>query len=260
MINLEELALCLSVMRMNSNYVDGTRLRDDILCHLPQLNTFYFSIDTGIVETRDNAVHSSKEEIQASFSGQPFRSVRVVIDVFGVERHRIHPYSTSCKLHSRCHIYSLPYHFSQYVLTSDCLPSEETFVKVHTLHMLHGRPFEHGFFRHISRSFPALEHLCITNDSPQEDGPSARATIRFDRLRRVDVTNAHPDYAAQFLVDRFCRVPRLQEVAVLSSSLLSVTDGFTSDATRLNCGQLKRLRILEPFVQPAHFRDYFPSL
>ncbi|CAF1036506.1 unnamed protein product [Rotaria sordida] len=46
MINLEELILFLSIIRTDSNYIDGIQLYDSILIYMARLNKFTFSIDT----------------------------------------------------------------------------------------------------------------------------------------------------------------------------------------------------------------------
>lgn len=50
MINLEELTLYLSIIRFDSNYIDGTQLQDDILSFMPRLTKFTFSLETAIVK------------------------------------------------------------------------------------------------------------------------------------------------------------------------------------------------------------------
>ena len=46
MINLEELKLLLSVIRIGSTYIDGIQLHDEILIYMPRLNKFIFNLDT----------------------------------------------------------------------------------------------------------------------------------------------------------------------------------------------------------------------
>ncbi|CAF1320300.1 unnamed protein product [Rotaria sordida] len=46
MSNLEELTLYLSIRRIESTYIDGTHLYDEILIHMPQLNKFNFIMIT----------------------------------------------------------------------------------------------------------------------------------------------------------------------------------------------------------------------
>jgi hypothetical protein len=61
MINLEELILYLLIIRVDSTYVDGIQLHDDILIYMPRLNKFTFSINTGILG-EDTKIHFSSDE------------------------------------------------------------------------------------------------------------------------------------------------------------------------------------------------------
>ena len=71
MRNVEELTLFLLVMRVNSTYIDGIKLSDDILIDMPRLKKLTFSINTGII--RENIAEldfSSNEYIQSTFIGR----------------------------------------------------------------------------------------------------------------------------------------------------------------------------------------------
>jgi hypothetical protein len=75
MINLEELTLSLSVIRIDSNYIDGIQIHNDILRYMPRLTKFIFSIETAIVKNKNDLVLLSNEDIQRSFIGRGFGPV-----------------------------------------------------------------------------------------------------------------------------------------------------------------------------------------
>ena len=260
MINLEELTLFLSIIRINSNYIDGVQLHDDILCYMPQLNKFQFSIETAIVKTKNDLVLSSNENIQHSFIGRKFRLVGSCVDIFSVENgSQGHAYSLSHEFYSRSKIYTLPYQFRYYSFLSNSFKNG-IFEMVKTLSMSDMGPFEHELFQIVSQSFPLLRNLHIFNDEPQKSKQESRSLITFPHLLRLNLVCAHMDYAEEFLVDQYCHLPSLFKLQIGYVSLMSVTKNFTHHATRLICSKLKHLRIREPFVPPEHFHRYFSSL
>ena len=260
MINLEELTLDLSIIRIDSNYIDGIQLHDDILSYMPQLNKFIFNIETAIVKTKNDLVLLSNEDLQRSFIGKGFGPVVSHIDIFSKENgSKGHAYSLPYEFYSRSQIYSLPYQFLHFLFLSNSFQNR-TFEKVQTLCMTDIRPFEHEFFQIISQSFSLLKTLVIFNDEPQNTKQQSRRLITFPKLLYLDISDAHIDYFEQFLVDQYCRLPCLLTLLVNYASLVSVTNYFTNDSTRFTCSKLKHLRINEPFIRPQHFHQYFSSL
>jgi hypothetical protein len=260
MINLQELTLFLSVIRVDSNYIDGIQLHDDILCYMPRLNKFLFSIETAIVKIKSDLALSSNEDIQRSFIGREFGPVGSHVDIFSRENgSQGHAYSFSHQFYSRSKIYSLPYQFKYYSFLSNSFQND-AFEKVQTLSMADMYPFEHEFFQIISQSFPLLRHLYIFNNEAQKAKQQSRTLITFPQLLYLGLYSAHVDYAEQFLFDQYCHLPSLFELQISYASLMSVTNHFTNDATRLTCSKLKHLDIYEPFVRPEHFHRYFSSL
>ena len=61
MINLEELKLFLQVSRVNSSYIDGIQLHDEILIYMPRLNKFIFSINTSVFTKNTKNDRTQKE-------------------------------------------------------------------------------------------------------------------------------------------------------------------------------------------------------
>ena len=227
---------------------------------MPRLNKFHFNIETTIIKSKSDLVLSSNDDIQRSFIGGPFGSVGSHVDVFAkANGNRAHAYSLSHEFYSRCHIYSLPYRLTGFPFLSNSFENG-TFERVRSLGVADIRPFEHEFFRIISQSFPVLTSLHIFNDMPQRTKQPATTVIKFAQLRYLNLRLAHADYATQFLMAEHCQVTRLKEVKISLLTLLSVTNNFTNDATRLTCSQLKSLRMRESLVRPEHFHQYFSSL
>ncbi|CAM4895206.1 unnamed protein product [Rotaria socialis] len=260
MTNLEELILNLSIIRVDSNYIDGLQLYDDILIYMPRLNKFIFSIDTSVVEKNIKIALSSNEDIQRSFMRREYGPVGSHVDIFSRENgFRGHMYSLPYEFKSRCHIYSLPYQFKNYSYLNNDFQGG-IFDNVQYLMMTDFRPFERNFFKIISQSFPLLQHLYIFNDEPQKDKQQSTTSIIFSHLIYLYLDSAHVDYAEQFLSDKQCHLPCLLNLSISYESLAMVTNSFTNDATRRTSSKLTSLRLKGPFVTPENFHLYFPSL
>ncbi|CAF4336987.1 unnamed protein product, partial [Adineta steineri] len=109
MINLEELILFLSVIRIDSTLIDGIELYDQVLVHMLHLNKFVFSINTAVFIVKNEIDVPSNQDIQDSFIGRGYAQVgsfahfepRTSKDrIFG---------SKQTKAVVISHIYSLPY-------------------------------------------------------------------------------------------------------------------------------------------------------
>ena len=261
MINLEELSLCLTINRFEvMGYLDGVQVRDNVLRHMPRMKKCHFSIETRIVKEIGDLTLASNDEIQRSFIGHPFGSVGSFVDVFAKsDGTRTHVHSLSHEFHSRCHIFTLPYGFTDFSYLSNSFPGG-LFERVHFVSLVDVRPFEHHFFRLIAHSFPSLEHLHITNDVPQASKQPTNTPIIFPRLRYLGIVSCHLDYAKQFLIDEHCQLPRLRILHINGPSLKAVTNDFTNAATRLTCSRVKFLGMPEAFDKPEHWYDYFSSM
>ncbi|CAF4235431.1 unnamed protein product, partial [Rotaria sp. Silwood2] len=109
MLNLEELSLQLSVIRRaETSYIDGNQLYEQILKYLPRLNKFMFNIHTHIINTRIHSDLPSNDDIRNSFIKQGFQSVGTCTT------------KTFRNDGSNCHVYSLPYPFSDFLFLSNC--------------------------------------------------------------------------------------------------------------------------------------------
>jgi len=76
----------------------------------------------------------------------------------------------------------------------------------------------------------------------------------------LGVRYAHTDYMNQFLCDEYTRISQPFALSIEHEELLTVTNNFTSDATRINCSQINLLLIHKPIVYPEIFYIYFPLL
>jgi len=247
MLNLEELTLFLPVVRVESTYIDGKQLYDEVLMHMPQLKLFIFNIHTHILNSDIRVDLPSNNDIRNSFIERGYQQV----DSF-----------TDDKLTNNrgsCHVYSLPYQFTSFLYMTSSFQGGR-FDKVRYLLMLDRRPFEHELFKIISRDFPFLQRLNIINSTPQQYKPRSSTFITFNHLQQLILKDAHIDYAVQFLFDRNTRLPRLTKLSITYETLATVTNNFTNDATRLNCTQIKCLEMYGPFVRPESFHLHFPLL
>jgi len=251
MINLEEFILFLLVARVNSTYINGIQLYDDILIHMSRLKKFTFSIITCVII--ENGIMkidlSSNEDIQSSFIGRGYGQVGSYV------------YYDSMETVGRCHVYSLPYQFENFFgLNNSYHFQDAIFDKVRCLAMHDTRPFEHEFFKLTSHHFPFLKELNIRNIHPQKDKQHSSTLIIFPHLILLNLLEAHDDYAEQFLLNKNTHLPCLLDLCVRYESLAILTNNFTNGTTSLNCIQLKRLHTDEAFVRPKAFQKYFPLL
>ncbi|CAF1295842.1 unnamed protein product [Rotaria sordida] len=258
MINLEELILFLSVIRIDSTFIGGIELYNQVLIHMSHLNKFIFSINTAVLIKNNKIDVPSNEDIQHSFIGKEYGQVgsyvhfepRTSIDRFSFKRP---------KAVVKSHIYSLPYQFESFLHLNNSFQGG-MFVKVRCLTMTDTRPFEHQLFKIISDDFPFLKELNICNGEPQKEKQHRSTLINFPHLNLLNLVEAHVDYAEQFLVDANTHLPCLLDLCIQYESLAMITNNSTNDATRLYCAKLKGLHIDKPFVRSKHFDEYFPLL
>jgi hypothetical protein len=94
MINIEDLTLFLNVIRIDSTYIDGTHLYNDVLAFMPQLNKFTFSINTNVLNTKPEIVFPSNDDIQHSFIEKGNRHIGSHVD------------NRLSRMSGQCHVYS----------------------------------------------------------------------------------------------------------------------------------------------------------
>ena len=247
MINLEELKLYLSVRRFDSTYIDGVQLYDEFLIHMTQLKKFIFNIKTEVYHRNVRFELPSIEDIQQSFNARDYSQVAVNVN------------NKSERCDGKCHIYSLPYEF-EYFINLDNSFQGGVFHKVRQLTMNDSIPFDRQLFEIISRDFPFLEILSITNSYPQTHKQHSSIFITFPYLAFLDLKWAHVDYAEQFLVTKNMNLPRLLNLAVKYETLATITNNFTNDPKQFNFGKVNSLDVSESFVRKKEFSQYFPLL
>lgn len=246
MLNVEELTLYLSITRLNSTYIDGTHLYDEILNHMLQLNKFIFSINTLVINKNIRINLPSNNDIQLSF----IRKGNQQIDSY------IH--NESVKRGSTCHIYSIPYQFGNF-FDVNCHFQGGIFNQVRCVIMAdREHPFQQEFFQVISNSFPFLQTLIICNYQPQKR-KELFSTITFPHLRNLGLRRAHVDYAAQFLSDTKIHLPYLLELIITYESLSTVTNNFINHETRLTCTRVETLLLYGSYIRSQNLHTYFPS-
>ncbi len=246
MINLEELILFLTVIRINSTYIDGIQLYDQFLIYMTQLKKFTFNIKTVVFSINARVKLQSIEDIQRSFIGRGYQPVASYVGL------------PSFADDSECHIYSLPYDFEYFRLDNSFQGG--VFDKVRQLTMVDQIPFENKLFKIISEDFPFLEMLYICNLFPQEDNHHSSISITFPCLKFLDVMFSHVDYAERFVLKNNMYLPRLSSLSIQYEVLIFITKSFTKDATYFNFGKLKSLDVFQQFVRPNNFHLYFPLL
>jgi hypothetical protein len=258
MINLEELILFLSIIRVDSTLIYGIELNNQVFSHMSHLNKFVFSINAGVL-FKDKEIHvPSNEDIQHRFIGGQYGQIgsyvhfepRTPIAGLSIKQ---------AKAVVKCHTYSLPYPFEYFLHLNNSF-QRGMFVKVRCLTMTDTYPFEYQFFQIISHDFPFLKELNLYNPEPQKEKQHHSTLIHFPHLHLLNLVEAHADYAEQFLINTNTHSPCLLHLCIKYQSLAMITHNFSNDATRLYCAKLKRLHIDKPFVRPEVFDEYFPLL
>lgn len=246
MSNLKSLILNLNIERLV--FIDRIYLDEQVLNHIPKLNSFTFHICTAISISNTVQLLSTKD-IQQTFIDWKYSSITCCVDYF----------SNDIGL---CHIYSTPVKMIRFMYVTNSFRGYD-FQFVKNLKLYDTRSFEHDFFEWINRACPLLRYLTIYNLTPQENkrqNEKKTSIIKYLHLIRLDLDNAHIDYANQFLCHTSTYLPHLITLVIRYEQLITVTNNFTNDLTRVNCAQLKRLLNDELTVYPSHFYLYFSSL
>ncbi|CAF2094793.1 unnamed protein product [Rotaria magnacalcarata] len=246
MSNLEELSLQISVRRLRSTYIDGYQLYNDFLKYLTKLNKFNFNIHSYIISGIENNILSNND-IRNSFINIGYKS----IDLYADEK--LADYS------GNCHVYSLLYLFDEFLFMSNCFQGGK-FNNVKILFMVDRIPFENNLFKIISQDFTNLKTLIMHNLESQKSQECSSTLITFNNLITLNITDAHSDYAIQFLTENITYLPSLEVLITTYDTLAHITSYFTNDETRRNCAKIKYLRTDISFVRSKNFNSYFPSM
>ena len=229
MINLEELSLYLIIDRDGafSSFLNGNNLKKDIINHLPKLNQFLFSIHQNLCLRYCNHLPLNND-IEHTLKGLEDYRIVSYVDHFPREKT------------AQCHMYTSPCQMKYYHrLTNSFLGGSFPFVN--DVLLFDERPFTYEVFRLIAQTFPFLQRLIIQNYSKQKRKRSKRTkfitSIHFPRMTHLDLSEAHMDYVEQFLDHTKTSLFNAITLYVNYRCLQRVTQSFTRDTTRINCGQ-----------------------
>ena len=253
MSQLNKLTLSLFVQNRTS-FIDGTQLDNGILSKMPYLQSFIFDIVTENVEINKEPLPSSYDIRRTCI--QRGHHVDCYVD-----------YHTGI---GRCHIYSFPFVMERMHAVTNSFPGG-LFVSVRSLRVNdYFRPFEHDFFARIARDFPLLNSLEVFNGYRQKkklthhpnEHEETSSIIQYSHLVELKLSFVHIDYVKQFLLASNTRLPRLNKLYVSYNKLKTVTENFTSAATRANCAKLKHITFDSTAIEKysKNFYRYFPLL
>jgi hypothetical protein len=248
MTHLEKLTLSLRVGGKDS-FIDGTYLNNYILSQMVHLHTFHFDIATEYVSINLQQPKPTRDDIRRTFTERGYHADCYIDYQF---------YNSG-----RCHVYSLPFHSERMCHITHSFYGG-TFINVRVLRMMDEfHPFEHNFFAEISRSFPLLSRLMVSNVNKQKQKHVGKSSIiDFSHLVELECANVHIDYVEQFLFDSNTRLPCLNKIYISYEDLVSVTENFTRSATHINYPKLKHIIFYRKMAM-VHSKDYylcFPSL
>jgi hypothetical protein len=247
MLNLEELDLNIRV-ECYEQFIDGERLKKDIIIYMPQLYKFTFNI-CSIINHRSQINFPLNEHIQKTFEYFSNNQIITCIDHFQEEGY------------SQCHIYSYPYKLKFYDDITNNF-SGGLFTSVTQVSLYDERPFEHEFFLQIQKSFPFMKELTIKNRKAQNNKSNNNneilSIIEYPNLTRLDLTNTHDDYVELFLFDTKMSLPNNIHLCVDYQSLERVTYYFRRYTRHNNCAKLAALYIYPVNQVDEHIKNYFP--
>jgi hypothetical protein len=248
MIYLEELTLQLSVVD-RSTFIDGIHLNNEILNHMPQLQTLTFDI---ITYTSVNVYVNNQlyEDIRCTFLNGIFHEVDFYLDQY--------PNGMA-----RSHIYSLPYKMNVMCGISSAFPGG-LFTNVRAISLTDFFcPFGFKIYDRISRSFPFLTNLTVFNYKPRRykslhdtnNNNQVSSVIVFPYLTHLEVYDANIDTVEQLLVDTNTLLPRLIHLTIPYSYIEEITENFTREATRRNCINIKYFNFY--WMLLVHCKDFY---
>ncbi|CAF3150249.1 unnamed protein product [Rotaria sp. Silwood2] len=237
MSNIEQLSLYIIIDRLYDPYnsfVDGDNLKKDIICHMPKLKNFVFSIHS-IINHLDFSINlPSNQDIQRTFKDLEDYQIVSYIDYFPNEKS------------GRCHIYSCPSQMRYYYKLANSFPGG-LFKSVRHVFLYDEHPFEFEFFIRIAQACPFLKTLVMENESPQNYEQFKKSNvdnrnlpiIKYPHLTLLNLLCAHNDYIEQFLDNTKTCLSNNIHLVVDYNSLQTVTYNFTRNTTRVNCVNIR---------------------
>ena len=109
-------------------------------------------------------------------------------------------------------------------------------------------------------SHPLLCRLTIHNTIEQKEKSQELSSItEFSHLVELKCVYVHINYVEQFLSDLNTRLPSLNTLHVRYEHLITITENFTRNATRINCAKLKSIKFYDEtkMVYSKGFYLYF---
>ncbi|UJR12382.1 hypothetical protein I4U23_016559 [Adineta vaga] len=251
MSNLEKLGLYITASCVG--FIDGNSLKEDILHHLTKVKYFDFDIYSLIFIKNNQMNFSSKEDVQQTFTDFSCEKVISCLDYFPHKRKII-----------QCHVYSYPFQMKSYENITNHFPGGYyRYVRIVSLHD-DERPFEHEFFRQISLAFPLMTRLTVINYRAQNSKQSIDMNENFEiiqyyHLIELDIRECHDDYTEQFLNTK-TYLHNMISIIIDTHSLARITQNFTRDETRINCGKVNEIFF---YGETSNYsiqslRNYFP--
>jgi len=249
MSNLERLFLSLIID--NKEFLDGNRLNNDIINHLPKLNEFQYNIYSRIYDYKQNDIRSN-EDIQRTFQIFADQQIISCVDYF--------PEKSFCQ----CHYYSYPYRMTFYENITNNFPGG-LFPCVREISLFDEHPYEHRFFLRLSKAFPFIRKLTIDNLKAQNEKSSPSdnedlSIIEYSSMTELCLFNAHDDYIEQFLLDSKAFIPNYFSISIRYHSLERITNHFTRDETRINSKKIKHMLLYSRQNFSNDFKKYFSYL
>ena len=251
MSNLEQLSLYLRI-NWGARFLDGNDLKENILNRMSRLNHFEFYIRSSMF-IRNQMYLPSTKDIQRTFIHFPVHPIISYVDYFLKAKE------------SQCHIYSYPSRVKYCEYITNNFPGG-LFTNVRHMALYDEHPFEHDFFVRIQKSFPFIERLAVYNHKPQNCKQSYQSNsdqsldvIKYSLLNALNIIHAHDNYIEQFLFDTRTDLQNDIILHIKYDSLERVTDNFTRDLTRRNCGKIKTLRLDGEKKSLNRLEEYFPN-
>ncbi|CAF1386681.1 unnamed protein product [Rotaria sordida] len=252
MVFLEELTLRLNVCD-RLTFIDATQLNNEILIHMPRLQTLTVNIIT-FIKIFNGTNRKTINNIQYTFYNGKNHQLVYYVDFYARGK-------------AQSHIYSIPYVLNDLNNISSNFPGG-LFSCVRDISLIDIEfPFEHDFFLKISRCFPLLTHLFVLNIVSQKHKRTSQLNttdqispiVEFPHLTSLRISQGCIDYMEQFLIDTNTHLPHLVELNIHYEHLLIVTENFTRDATRRNCVNVEHLICDRLLVHSKDFYLYFPN-
>lgn len=250
MLNLERLTLYLRIGCQNV-FIDPIDLLDDFSLHLSRLYSFKFYLSTE--NKKDDLIrYLANNDIKHNYKKL---GCEEILDMASFTRNT-----------GTYHVFTVPFEFTLLMSVGNIFPNI-VFFNVIDLWIYDIVPFEHEFFLRIARAFPLLKRFYLTtlttmssNLLKSSDSIPTAEIVEYPHLVLLDLERTDTNYVEQFLNDNKTHLPCLSELFVFYEQLRIITNDFTREETRRNCGNVKKLCTRREIVGSKHFYTYFPLL